>query len=147
MQRISTYLLTLSACLVFAAYANAQTPAKINPDGRLYSSKEADAKALFESLQKDQRLIKSQTSKAADTKNNQIKRRCLNRLLRLPTQPLESLANKLRVNPNLITLVSTTYQSGVCTGKVYTPRGVCTIFIQFASSSIYPTGFTHHGCR
>ena len=128
--------------------AGAESVSSVKSEEQAPETKASKAKALFESLQKDQKAIAAQITQGAEKKNERIKKACLRRPFRLPLGAIESLANRLRVNPNQIRLQSTTYRAGLCQGMLYTPRGACRIMFNFSnSSSEYPTGFTDYGCR
>ena len=128
--------------------AVAESVSSVKSEERAPESKASKAKALFESLQKDQKAIAAQITQGTEKKKERIKKACLRRPFRLPLGAIESLASRLRVNPNQIRLQSTTYRPwGACEGKLYTPRGVCVIYIHFRNSSEYPTGFKDYGCR
>lgn len=125
----------------------AESPSSVRSEEQAPETKESKANALFESLQKDQKAMAAQITQGTKKNNERIKKACLRRPFRLPLFAIESLANRLRVNPNQIRLQSTTYTAGSCQGKLYTPRGACRINIHFMNSSEYPTGFTDYGCR
>ena len=112
-----------------------------------------EAAAMFESLKKDRASMSERRAEKRRAEVSNVVKGCANlfpmklAIGKLPRSSLESLANRIGVNPSSISAESVRLHRGTCILKLYTSRGVCSGRVWFTKTAPYTPRHFNPTCQ